>query len=96
MVSRALDADNYVAMAGIDLSAAFDVVDTVLLIRRLKIIGLPDDVIKLIEVWLTERFFYVSMGNDVSTTKHLQKCRCTLLLKSPINNACFVHLIMRE
>ena len=32
--------DSYVAMASIDLRVAFDVVDTKLLIKRLKVIGL--------------------------------------------------------
>ena len=57
LISRALNDDNFVAMASLDLSAAFDVVDMPLLMTHLKILGLPDDVITLIEVWLTERFF---------------------------------------
>ena len=36
-------------MASLDLSAAFDVVNTALLLKRLKIIGLPEDVIRLIK-----------------------------------------------
>ena len=35
LISRALDDNEYVAMAGIDLSAAFDIVDEDLLIKRL-------------------------------------------------------------
>ena len=41
-------------MASLDLSSAFDVVNTALLIKRLRIIGLPNDVITLIEIWLTD------------------------------------------
>ena len=37
---RALDDDHYVALAIIDLSAAFDIVDVDLLIKRLVILGL--------------------------------------------------------
>ena len=48
LIARALDEDCYVALAGIDLSAAFDVVDVELLIKRLTLLGLPKDVIKLI------------------------------------------------
>ena len=48
LITRALDDDNYVAMAGIDFSAAFDIVDVDLLIKRLAILGLPSDVIRLI------------------------------------------------
>ena len=42
LIVRALDSDCYVALAGIDLSAAFDVVDVELLIKRLTILGLVD------------------------------------------------------
>ena len=54
-------------MASLDLSAAFDVVNIRLLIKRLKIMGLPEDVIELIKVWLTNRSFYVSVDNNNST-----------------------------
>ena len=40
LIARALDDDCYVALAGIDLSGAFDVVDVKLLIKRLTIMGL--------------------------------------------------------
>ena len=39
IISRALDDDNYVAMASIDLSAAFDIVNVDLLIKRLRRVG---------------------------------------------------------
>ena len=67
LIARALDEDSYVAMASIDLSAAFDMVDVGLLIKRLKILGLPDDVVGLIEIWLRERYFYVCVGDHTST-----------------------------
>ena len=67
LIARALDEDNYVAMASIDLSAAFDIVDVGLLIKRLKILGLPDDLVGLIEIWLRERYFYVCVGDYTST-----------------------------
>ena len=53
-------------MASLDLSAAFDLVNVRLLIRRLRILGLPMDLVKLIEVWLTERKFYVELDGEVS------------------------------
>ena len=52
ILTRALDNDNFAIMSSIDLSAAFDVVNVKLLLKRLNIIGLPKDVIKLIEIWL--------------------------------------------
>ena len=33
---------------------------------RLKLVGLPDDVIALIEVWLRDRLFYVDIADQVS------------------------------
>ena len=49
-------------MASLDLSAAFDLVDVKLLIKRLNIIGLPEDLVDLIKVWLENRSFYVSIN----------------------------------
>ena len=60
-------------MSSIDLSAAFDVVNINLLIERLRIIGLPGDIVDLIKIWLENRSFYVevnglnSMFYDVSS-----------------------------
>ena len=59
LIARALDDGDYVLMSSIDLSAAFDVVSINLLIERLRIIGLPGDIIALIKLWLENRSFYV-------------------------------------
>ena len=61
IISRALDDSRYVIMSSLDLSAAFDVVNIDLLIKQLKIIGLPEDVISLIRVWLSNRSYYVTV-----------------------------------
>ena len=53
-------------MASIDLSAAFDLVNTNLLIKQLQIIGLPTDVVRLIKLWLTDRSFYISINGENS------------------------------
>ena len=66
LIARALDDDNHALMASIDLSAAFDVVNIDVLMVRLKLVGLPDDVIALIEVWLRDRLFYVDIADQVS------------------------------
>jgi hypothetical protein len=44
-------------MASLDLSAAFDLVNVELLVVRLRVIGLPSDLINLISTWLTDREF---------------------------------------
>ena len=48
-------------MASLDLSLAFDLVNVKLLLKRLKIIGLPNDVVEMIKIWLEERMFYVNV-----------------------------------
>ena len=62
LIARALDEGEHVLIASLDLSAAFDIVNVDLLVRRLKIIGLPDDVVALIRVWLENRSYYVSIN----------------------------------
>ena len=69
ILARALDQDNYALMASIDLSAAFDVVNIELLIKRLKLIGIPKDVVELIKIWLKNRLFYVDIDGDCSFLK---------------------------
>ena len=48
LLSHALDQNKYALMSSIDLSAAFDVVNIKLLLKRLKIMALPNDLIELI------------------------------------------------
>ena len=44
----------------------FDVVNVPLLITRMKIMGLPDDIIGLVEIWLKDRCFYVEIDGVTS------------------------------
>ena len=60
-LARAMDKGKYGAMASLDLSAAFDLVNVNLLINRLQIIGLPQDLVNLIKIWLSNRLYYVSI-----------------------------------
>jgi hypothetical protein len=62
IISRALDNDEYVLVSSLDLSAVLDIVNIDLLVRRLKIAGLPSDVIALIREWLSDRFFCVEIN----------------------------------
>jgi hypothetical protein len=54
--------DYYILVACLDLSSAFDVVNVELLLKRMQIIGLPDDIMELVNVWLCDRLYYVSIG----------------------------------
>ena len=66
LISRAVDDDMYALMASLDLSAAFDVVNVELLLKRLHIVGLPHDLVDLVSKWLTNRVFYVSLDGNSS------------------------------
>ena len=66
MITRALNEDEHVLVASIDLSSAFDVVDSSLSPKRLSVAGLPVDLIALIEVWLKNLLFYVQANGQTS------------------------------
>ena len=65
LIASALDEDKFALMASLDLSSGFDVVNVELLLKRLTVIGLPNDMLTLISNWLKTRYFYVSVdGNN--------------------------------
>ena len=65
IIARAVDDNQYALMCSLDLSAAFDLVNVELLLKRLRIIGLPNDVVQLIKSWLSLRYYYVTVdGNN--------------------------------
>ena len=66
LIARAADENCDVVMASLDLSMTFDMVNTELLIRRLRIMGMPADLVGLIREWLVDMTFYVQVGNDCS------------------------------
>ena len=80
-------------MASLDLSSAFDVVNIDLLIKRLIIIGIPDDIISLISVWLKNRTFYVMVGNDSSDVHLLDAGTVQGSILGPILYAIFVTML---
>ena len=65
-VAALMDQDQYVGMASLDLSAAFDVVNVDLLLERLTKMGMPVDITNLLEVWLKNRQSYVEVRNCCS------------------------------
>jgi hypothetical protein len=50
IISIEMDEDNFVVIYSLDLSAAFDLVNLDLLLKRLKKMGLPKDLISLLEI----------------------------------------------
>jgi len=63
-IMRALERDEYTAVASLDLSAAFDVINVELLMKRLKIAGFPQDIIDMLTAWLNNRWAYVEVGES--------------------------------
>ena len=66
MIARAADENCFVVMASLDLSMAFDMVNIELLVKRLRIMGMPWDVVRLIREWWVGRSYYVQVGDDSS------------------------------
>ena len=50
LIAHALNDDYYFALAGIDLSSAFENIDVELLIKHLLILGLSNDVVDFIKI----------------------------------------------
>jgi hypothetical protein len=55
----------------LDLSAAFDLVDHEILLKKLQRIGLRDDALNWIKVYLTERTYAVKIGQHLSLPRRL-------------------------
>ena len=72
-IARECDMGKYAAISSIDLSAAFDVIDHKKLIHRLKILGLPGQLVSTIENWLSDRSFYCELQGKAS---FLRRIRC--------------------
>jgi len=61
-----MDNNYYMAVARLDLSSAFDVVNINLLLTHLATIGLPQDVVGLLQEWLVGRVAYVEVERSCS------------------------------
>jgi hypothetical protein len=79
----------YVLVASLSVSAAF-VINIKLLIKPLKILQLPDDVIQLINEWLTDTSFYVDINGESSTQLDLLLGTVQGSILGPIQYALFV------
>ena len=62
-----MERGEYVAVASIGMSAAFDVINVELLMKRLEIMGFPQDIISLLASWLNGRWGYVEVDGCCST-----------------------------
>ena len=66
IIAKGMEEDCYVAVASMDLTAAFDVLDVNLLLRRMLNLGIPKDVLSLVKAWLGDRIGYVEVGSGCS------------------------------
>ena len=89
-IARALEDEEFVIVASLDLSSAFDLVDINLLMKRLAMVGLPADVLRLIRAWLTNRSFYVSIDGTNSTMYDLLLGTVQGSILGPVLYAIFV------
>ena len=89
-MASALDENKFALMASLDLSSAFDVVNVKLLLKRLRLLGLPDDIISLVGNWLSLRFYYVSVGGRCSIIHSLNVGTVQGSILGPILYAIFV------
>jgi len=65
-IATSIDDNFYHGVVSLDLSAAFDMVNPDLLVERLKISGVPNDISEIIRDWLSERKAYVEIGGETS------------------------------
>ena len=86
-LAKALEQGHFALMASLDLSSAFDVVDINLLLKRI-----PKDILELVEIWLRECKYYVTLAQskDQSLALSCMQSLCHHCLTLPR----FLHLLM--
>ena len=67
-IAQSCDKQEYATVATVDMSAAFDVVDHDLLLKRLVMMGLPKQLTEILKDWLTGRYFYCDINGSSSCT----------------------------
>ena len=87
------DNDEYVTVTSLDLTAAFDVVDHKLLVKRLKQIGLPNIITKTSAEWLREREFYCDIGGKASIMRRITHGTVQGSILGPVLFAIFISSI---
>ena len=72
IITNHVDVGEYVFMASLDLSAALDIVNINLLMKRQTLLGLPSDVLRLIKTLLSNRTYYFNI-NGINSEVIVQK-----------------------
>ena len=96
MISGWCDTGEYVTMTSLDLSAAFDVVDHKLLIKKLKQIGLPKIITAVIGEWLRDRLFYCDINGKTSTLRKITHGTVQGSILGPVLFAIFTRSISKQ
>ncbi len=89
-IAAICDEGKCAAMSSLDLSAAFDVVNRPLLVRRLKVIGLPEGIVASIQDWLTNRLAYCEVGGVTSIMRSIDEGTIQGSILGPLLFAIFV------
>jgi hypothetical protein len=90
MIARVIDEDSYILVSSLDFSATFDIINVPLLLKRLRIGGLPSDVVGFIAKWLTHRSYFVSINGSSSELLYLLFGTVQGSILGPILYAIFV------
>jgi hypothetical protein len=77
-------------MSSLDLSAAFDVVNRPLLLRRMRVLGIPEAIILLIQDWLAGRMAYCEVGGRNSMIRMIEEGTVQGSILGPLLFAIFV------
>jgi len=94
-IAESQEAGNITSLISLDLSSAFDVVNHELLIKRLKKVGLPNDLIKLIREWLNKREACVEIEGESSYFYKITKGTIQGSVLGPVLFAIFIKDLMR-
>ena len=70
-IAEGCEEKKFVTVASLDLTAAFDVINHTILVKRMKKIGIPMIIINVVREWLTGRAFYVDVKGKSSTIREL-------------------------
>ena len=89
-IAQRCDKDEFVTVTSIDLTAAFDVINHDLIIKRLVDTGLPKIITNVIKEWLEGRSFYCEINNATSELKDITHGTVQGSILGPVLFAIFI------
>ena len=94
-ISQRCDLGEFVTVASIDLTAAFDVINHKALIKRMKEMGMPEIIVSIIKEWLSGRYFYCEVGGSTSELFKLEHGTVQGSILGPILFAIYISPLQR-